>query len=245
MNLKKKIIIIIITMLFVFSNLTLLTLSAADLKLKPKIFFDIESGERYSEVEDDYTDYDYDIEHSYKYLISKFGYKQKFNKLTDFSIILKNNRKEYIFSGDAHLDNVANSMLGYIKRDINNSVELKLDWSALKRKFDETISADKESYWIKTGLSLKYSPDKTSFFTNKNNVYNLKIFYKKQEYDIAHNKDLFSKGIAAEWQLKLTEALRLETRGNYYTNNYRQESAQRQNSDKYSIGLRFEYDFNN
>jgi len=72
----------------------------------------------------------------------------------------------------------------------------------------------------------------------------LKITYKNQHYYEADYKDVETKGISGEWSRKITEYFRIETRAKFNARKYDVESGQRQNSDKYNIGLRFEYDFN-
>ena len=242
---KKIFILFSLIFLFLLFNIQVNTVRSAELKLKPKIFIDIEQGERYEEIEDDYTDYDYDITKSYKYKIIKFGYKQKINKSSDFSVILKNNEKDFSFSGDYGLSNYSNSILGYYKKDISDILEFKIELNALSRKFDESISKDKENYWYTTGVSFKISPNAGSnFFTSKSNIYKLKLTYKNQHYYEADYKDVESKGVSGEWSRKITEYFRIETRAKFNVREYDVESGQRQNSDKYNIGVRFEYDFN-
>lgn len=217
----------------------------AKYQLKPKIFFDIEQGERFMEVEDDYTDYDYDIEKSYRYTIIKAGYKQDLTSASEISVIIKNNNKEFSYIGDKKFDNYANSALSYFKTQLTETLQLKLETNILKRKFDEFISADKNNFWYTAGVSFKITPKSaTNFFTKQSNVYNLKIHYKNQQYSEAHNKDASDAGVSGNWEIKLTSALKLESRANYSFHRFSEESAARQNSDKYNVGVRFEYDFN-
>ena len=228
--------------IFLFLVFSIKNIYSADY---PKIFLDVEYGERYEETEDEYTNYDYDIERGYNYRILKFGYRQSLNKTDYLSLIVKNNEKNYIFSSDKKFDNYANSINGYYKKKINKLLELKLENNYLVRRFDEQISDDKENYWNNTGLSFKITPQSaTNFFTEKANIYNLTFTYKKQNYFYASEKNTYANGVAAEWERKISDAFRIETRGRYYIHRYKTETAQRQNSDKYSIAVRFEYDFN-
>ncbi|MBP7653408.1 hypothetical protein KA977_08295 [Candidatus Dependentiae bacterium] len=239
---SKRITGIVFLLLFFIFFITL-TISATN--LKPKIFFDIEHGERYEEIEDDFTDYDYDITKSYRYRIIKLGYKQSLDPNSDFSIILKNNDKNFSYAGDNGLSNYSNSVLGYYKKDLTDIIEFKIEINALTRKFSEQYSSDKENYWYTSGLSFKITPkSNSSFFTAESNIYSFKLTYKNQHYYNADYKDLNSKGIYGEWNRKINDALRIETRAKYNINRYDVESGIRQNSDKYNIGVRFEYDFN-
>jgi len=218
---------------------------SANTQLKPKVFFDIEQGERFMEVEDDYSDYDYDIEKSYRYTIIKIGYKQDITPRMEISVIIKNNNKDFSYIGDKKFDNIANSALSYFKTRLTESLQLKLESNILKRKFDESISADKNNLWYTVGVSLKITPKSaTNFFTKTNNVYNLKIHYKNQQYDEAHYKDAADADVSGDWEIKLTPAFIFESRAKYSFHRFSEESAARQNSDKYNIGVRFEYDFN-
>ncbi len=187
---------------------------AAFAQFYPKVFLDVERGERFIEVESDYTDYDYDIEKSYVYHIVKLGYKQKLDQQSDISFILKNNEKKFSFSGDRKFDNYSNSINCYYKRRISRVFEFKIETNYLTRIFDDEISNDKENYWHTSGLSFKITPRSgNNFFTENSNIYNLKLIYKKQSYEYAPEKNTYANGISGEWERRINKAFKIETRG--------------------------------
>jgi hypothetical protein len=205
----KKILLFII-LIFIYNSS-----SVYSIQLKPKIYFDVESGERYMEIESDYTDYDYDIYKSYKYNIISAGYRQNIDRLSSISAIIKRNEKNYTFSGDMVNDNISNSLQAYYKRKIS-STEIKIE------------------------TSLK----DTNFFTDSRNLYHLKFSYKRQVYQNSQDKNTYSQTVFGKWAYKLADNFKIETRGRLNLKRFEQESSIRQDADKYNIGIRFEYDFN-
>jgi hypothetical protein len=231
--------------IFMIFLMVVLSLNISAENNKPKIFFDIETGERYMEVESDYTDYDYNIDQSYTYQILKFGYKQKIANSSMVSAIIKHNDKSYIYSGDKDKNNYSNSLLAYYKKSLRKNIDLKFETTVKDRKFDEISAKDNENYWYSSGVSIKIKPTlNTNFFNSPDNIYYLKIFYKEQNYRTASEKNTSSKGLTGNWQININEQFRIKSRFRYYLKRYDTENNIRQNSDKYNVGVRFEYDFN-
>jgi len=229
---------ILFFMIFLFNDFS------HSLELKPKLFFDMEHGERYLTIEDEFSDYDFNIDKSYSYNSFKFGYKQKINSTSIVSAIFKRSEQDYSYSRDKDLNNSWQSLIFYYKKNINKVVELKFESNIKKINYDEVISADKENLWYKTGFSLKLKPTSTNFFTSKKNIYYFTYSYKNRDYDNASEKNSYSNSIISKWVRKISPAVRFITRGKYNVRKYDVESGQRQNSDKYSVGCRIEYDFN-
>ena len=213
---------------------------------RPVLSGDVEVGERYIPVDEDYTTQDFDNESSYRFTITKLQLKQKLSPQALVSVMYKSNDKNYRLDSDTDLNNITHTVTGYFNFKISDGLKLKLDGSYRKANFNLESSKDKNNTWNKGGITLDMKPHDFTvpfFMFDSKNDYQFGLSYKRLGYDHAPERDSRDTIVHVKWDREVAETFTFHSRARIFIRDYDLPSGGRKNSVRESVGVGFDYQF--